>query len=107
MQKIGVREAEAGFPQLLRNVRGGREYLITDQDKPVARLLRVEAGGDGPRRPLSGKPISRPMGAKPFGATTERDPEDVIQDILDLRATTSCDDISLDEVQQAKREGRA
>ena len=107
MRQIGVREAETDFAQLLRNVRSGREYLITDHGKPVARLLQVEAGGDRPRGAPAGKPISRLLRAKPFGSSAERAPEDVIQDILNLRASTACEDITLEEVQQAKREGRA
>lgn len=107
MRQISVQEAETDFPQLLRNVRRGGEYLIIDQDEPVARLLQVEAGGDRPHRHLPGEPISSFVRAKPFGSSAERAPEDVIQDILNLRASTACEDITLEEVQQAKREGRA
>ena len=85
MQEIGAQEAKTRFPRLLRDVRGGREYLITDHGKPVARLLRVEPRDPEPKPP----------------------PKDVIRDLLNFRTATPCSDITLDEVRQAMEEGRS
>lgn len=39
--KTGVREAKARLSKLLRDVQRGREWVITDRGKPVARLVLV------------------------------------------------------------------
>lgn len=38
-QSVGVREAKARLSSLLREVRRGREWVITDRGRPVARLV--------------------------------------------------------------------
>ena len=37
--KTGVREAKARLSKLIRDVQRGKEWLITDRKKPVARLV--------------------------------------------------------------------
>ena len=39
--KTGVREAKARLSKLIRDVQRGKEWLITDREKPVARLVPV------------------------------------------------------------------
>ena len=39
MQKAGIREARRSISALIEVVRKGREILITDRGKPVARLV--------------------------------------------------------------------
>ena len=39
----GVREAKARLSQLLRDVQLGREWVITERGKPVARLVAATA----------------------------------------------------------------
>ncbi len=45
VRKTGVREAKARLSKLIRDVQRGKEWLITDRKKPVARLVPV-AGRD-------------------------------------------------------------
>lgn len=47
----GVREAKALLSRLLRDVQRGREWIITDHGKPVARLVPAS----GPDLPLAGR----------------------------------------------------
>lgn len=42
MRTAGVREARQNLTDLLDDVRKGREVLITDRGRPVARLAPVE-----------------------------------------------------------------
>jgi len=39
MRKAGIREARQNISELIEIVRKGREILITDRGKPVARLV--------------------------------------------------------------------
>lgn len=81
MKSIGVREAKTKLSQLLREVRQGQEWLITDHGLPVARLApvaieqltlqeqlrRLEAAGK--IEPLKRKPakIPEPQVLEPAG----------------------------------------
>jgi len=47
-REAGIREAKARLSELLRDVQAGREWVITERGKPVARLVPVSA----PRGPL-------------------------------------------------------
>ena len=44
---ISEAEATRSFPELLRRVREGDSYTVTEQGRPVARLLPAEAHGVG------------------------------------------------------------
>jgi prevent-host-death family protein len=48
-RQAGVREAKARLSQLLRDVQLGREWVITERGKPVARLVPASTS----RGPLS------------------------------------------------------
>ncbi len=39
--KVGVREARARLSRLLRDVQRGKEWVITERGRPVARLIPV------------------------------------------------------------------
>jgi len=43
MRKAGIREARQNLTALLDDVRNGREILITDRGRPVARLVPIES----------------------------------------------------------------
>jgi prevent-host-death family protein len=45
MIQVGVAELKARLSEFLREVRGGREVVVLDRDRPVARLVPYEAGG--------------------------------------------------------------
>jgi prevent-host-death family protein len=47
MRNAGVREARQDLTSLLQDVRKGREVVITERGRPVARLVPVK-----PRRPF-------------------------------------------------------
>jgi len=55
MKKAGIREARQNMAKLIEIVREGREILITDRGRPVARLV--------PARPLNARPYP---GRAPF-----------------------------------------
>ena len=42
MKTIGIREAKAKLSKLLRDVRRGQEWVITERGTPVARLSPIE-----------------------------------------------------------------
>jgi prevent-host-death family protein len=48
MRTAGVREARQDLTSLLEDVRKGREVIITDRGRPVARLVPVRARGSFP-----------------------------------------------------------
>jgi len=43
--KTGVREAKARLSKLIRDVQRGKEWLITDHERPVARLVHATGRG--------------------------------------------------------------
>ncbi len=49
MKKAGIREARQNLSTLIEDVQNGREILITDRGKPVARLVRPQRS---PSRPF-------------------------------------------------------
>jgi antitoxin (DNA-binding transcriptional repressor) of toxin-antitoxin stability system len=83
MKKVGSYEAKTHLPRMLNAVaEQGESYLITKNDKPVARLGPVE------------------------NTVQRRDPKDVVADILALKPRQDCSDIAWDEVKGAIQEGR-
>jgi len=42
-REIGVREAKARLSELLRDVKLGREWVVTERGRPVARLVSASA----------------------------------------------------------------
>ncbi|MDQ7843994.1 MAG: type II toxin-antitoxin system prevent-host-death family antitoxin [Armatimonadota bacterium] len=72
----GIREAKAHLSRLIREVRRGREWVITERGRPVARLIPVraadlpleerirrleEAGVLEPAPPGSSRPLPPPL----------------------------------------------
>lgn len=82
MKKVGSYEAKTHLPRLLNEVaETGESYLITRNDKPLARLVPAEHAA-------------------------RRDVNDVVADILALRPRRDCSDIGWKEVKEAASEGR-
>ena len=50
--------------------------------------------------------ISAASHSRQYGLKHKQIPRDAIQSLLNFRTANTCDDISLDEVRQAKEEGR-
>jgi len=66
MRTAGVREARQNLTDLLDDVKKGREVMITDRGRPVARLAPVERGRSFPdlarvRRAMRGRDPNLPQ----------------------------------------------
>lgn len=42
VRRIGIRDAKARFSELLREVRQGGEWIVTERGRPIARLIPVQ-----------------------------------------------------------------
>ena len=51
MSSLTVEEAQARLSELIHNLKPGDEVVITDDDRPVARLVPAEQRQQTPRRP--------------------------------------------------------
>lgn len=52
MTSLSVQEAQAHLPDLIHGLTGGDEVILTENDRPVARIVRaVEEPQKPPRRP--------------------------------------------------------
>lgn len=40
--RVGIREARINFNRLMKEVQEGREIILTDRGKPVAKLLAID-----------------------------------------------------------------
>ncbi len=49
---IGVRDAKARLSELLRDAQLGREWIITERGRPIARIVPVESGAETLERRL-------------------------------------------------------
>lgn len=69
MIKTSASRFKAKLGQYMREVRAGREVLVTDRDQPVAKLVPVQA----PPR-MEGLPVWKPRapGAPPLGKVAVR-----------------------------------
>jgi prevent-host-death family protein len=80
LQKIAtVREAKSHLSQLLRDVKRGREWIITERGKPIAkltaardedltleqRLMRLEEAGIIGPKPPDHRPLPDPIAIEP------------------------------------------
>ena len=45
-RRVGVREAKSQLSALLRDVANGADIVITDHNRPVARLVAIEVDAD-------------------------------------------------------------
>ncbi|MBI2061226.1 MAG: type II toxin-antitoxin system Phd/YefM family antitoxin [Nitrospirae bacterium] len=76
MKVAGIREARQNITTLIREVAKGREVLLTDRGRPVARLVRPT---DGSRRPFRSHRQFRktvPLKGPPLSATVAKERED-------------------------------
>jgi antitoxin (DNA-binding transcriptional repressor) of toxin-antitoxin stability system len=53
MPSISLEQAQAQLPDLIDRLAPGDEWLITQQDRPVARLLAPDVWTHSPRKPGS------------------------------------------------------
>ncbi len=51
MERVGVAELKDRLSKYLRAVEGGLEVEVTDRDRPIARIVAVDAGGRVAVRP--------------------------------------------------------
>ena len=51
MSSLTVQEAQAKLSELIHDLKPGDEVVITDNDRPVARLVAAEQRQRAPRRP--------------------------------------------------------
>lgn len=73
MRTAGIREVRQNLSALLREVRKGREIVITDRGQPVARLLPPAEGSSRPFPDLSEFRSELPRLAPPLSATVRED----------------------------------
>ncbi|MBN2337704.1 MAG: type II toxin-antitoxin system prevent-host-death family antitoxin [Acidobacteria bacterium] len=76
MKRAGIREARQSLSELIEMVRKGREVLITDRGKPVARLVPAETSS---ARAFPGRAAFRrsmPALSPPLSSTVCEDRED-------------------------------
>lgn len=77
MKKAGIREARQNLSALIEEVKKGREIVITDRGRPVARLVAVEKRSR-PFPDLSEFRKSMPKLDPPLSQTILEDREDRI-----------------------------
>jgi prevent-host-death family protein len=76
MKKAGIREARQNISKLIEAVRKGREILITDRGKPVARLVPARKSN---ARAFPGRAAFRrsmPVLSSPLSLAIGKDRED-------------------------------
>ena len=49
---IGVRDAKARLSELLRDAQLGREWIVTERGRPIARIVPIESGSETLERRL-------------------------------------------------------
>ncbi len=81
MEEIGSYEAKTRFSQILRAVSAGKEFLITNHGKPVAKLV----------------PATERLG---------REVSEIVEDLLAFQTVEDCSEVSLEEVRSAVDAGR-
>jgi prevent-host-death family protein len=63
-KRVSAADANRKFSQLLRTVRQGRSYVVTDHGKPVAKIVPITAHDDirlGARKALMAHLRSQPV----------------------------------------------
>jgi prevent-host-death family protein len=76
MTRAGIREARQNLSALLDEVRKGREVLITDRGRPVARLVPPRPESPGSFPDLAARRACLPRLAPPLSATIAEERED-------------------------------
>jgi prevent-host-death family protein len=75
MKRVGLREANQRFSEIVKLVRGGQEVVVTDRGKPIAVLkpFGSPAGPDGAIRRLEQRGVLRPAAKRtPLPSWTPR-----------------------------------
>ena len=57
MATVSMEEAQARLPELIRGLAAGEELVITEGDRPVAKLVVQTGGRTRPRQPGSAKGV--------------------------------------------------
>lgn len=86
MNRIGIREAKAQLSKLLRDVRRGEEWIITERGRPIAKLSAADSEAESVAEwaarleregslepPLPGAKMPQPL---------DIEPSDIMQQIL-------------------------
>lgn len=86
MNRIGIREAKAQLSKLLRDVRRGEEWIITERGRPIAKLTpagpETETADEWVARlEREGRLIPPPPGAK-MPEPLDIEPSDIAQRML-------------------------
>ncbi len=76
MKRAGIREARQNLSVLLEEVKKGREVLITDRGKPVARLVPPRRSGAKPFPDRSAFRRTMPRLNPPLSQTIVEERED-------------------------------
>lgn len=76
MTRAGIREARQNLSSLLEEVKKGREVVITDRGKPVARLVPPRPESAGPFPDLAAHRAALPSLVPPLSATVPEERED-------------------------------
>jgi prevent-host-death family protein len=75
MKRVGLREANQRFSEIVKLVRGGQEVVVTDRGKPIAVLKPIvsPAGPDGTIHRLEQTGVLRPAAKRtPLPSWTPR-----------------------------------
>lgn len=78
MRRAGIREARQNLSALIEEVKKGREILITDRGKPVAKLTRPKQEAGLPFRSHAAFRRRMPILDPPLSRTIVADREDRI-----------------------------
>jgi prevent-host-death family protein len=86
VNRIGIREAKAQLSKLLRDVRRGEEWIITERGRPIAKLSAVSTQAETDaewvaRLEREGRLIPLPPGAR-MPRPLDIEPSDVAQRLL-------------------------
>ena len=73
MKSAGIREVRQNLSALLEDVRKGREILVTDRGRPVARLVPVTDAQASPFPNLSAFRGTMPTLVPPLSETLDED----------------------------------
>jgi prevent-host-death family protein len=73
MKKAGIREARQNLSALIEDVKKGREILITDRGRPVARLVPPALAGASPLPDLGAFRRTMPTLAPPLSQSVVED----------------------------------
>ncbi len=76
MRRAGIREARQSLSDLIDEVQAGREVVITDRGRPVARLLPPDTATTRPLPDFAAFRRKLPVVSPPVSAAVTEDRED-------------------------------